>query len=346
MKTNHVLAIATVVLLVLSGWTYYDSVTRAERFERGQKLLPNLNPDEIAEIVVSKGEEEARLRRQDDRFVVANADGYPAANESVNRLIRDVLELSLEKEVGEGESLEKELELGPDFEDTVEVVFKNENEKEMVHFFVGKRADGGGGNFVVRTDGDDRTIYLTSSGVYLNAKADSLLDKQIVDVESEDVVAITGDDYEIVNEEGAFRLAELPAGKKESSKVNTAKNMLSSLRFTEHHLADAPEVRGLVFDTRVDVELADDSGYQLALAERETEDGTKHYLKIQGFHKAEQVSIAVDAGDEEVKQTADTLARLDELKQFNNFHGSWIYEVSETTANRIKLERSELMEDA
>lgn len=348
MKTNHVLAGATVVLLVLSGWTYHESVTRAERFERGQKLLPNLNPDEIAEIVVKKGDDETHLRRQGDEFVIVNADGYPAANDSVNRFIRDVLELSLEKKVGSGEDLEKELELGPDFTDTVEVVFKNANEKEMVHFFVGKGAGDGGGNFVVRADGEDRTVYLTSSGAYLRAEPDGYLKKEIVDVKADDVIAITGPDYRIVKaEEGdAYELEDLPAGKKQTSKVASAKSMLAGLRFTKHYLRDADEVAGLDFDYRVQVELDDDSGYQVALAEKETGDGTKHYLQIQGFHNAQELMIARDAGDEEVKQTADTLARIDELNKFNDFQGSWTYEIPEYTAKKIRLERKDLMEDA
>ena len=54
----------------------------------------------------------------------------------------------------------------------------------------------------------------------------------------------------------------------------------------------------------------------------------------------------MDAGDEEVKQTADVLKRLDELKEFNQFHGSWVYEVSKSTADKFRLKRSELMENA
>lgn len=346
MKSNHVLGIAAAVLLVLSGWTYHDSVTRAERFERGQKFLPNLNPDEVIHIEISKGEEQVHLRRQGPQFVVADADGYPASNESVNRFIRDALELSLEKEVGKGESLEEELGLTPGGEDAVEVVFKDSNEKEMVRFVVGKDGGDAGGNFIVRTDTEDRQIYLTSSRVYLNTSADDFLKKQIVDVKGEDVVSITGADFKIVNEDGDFKLEDLPAGKKESSKVNSAKYILSSLRFDKHHLADEPEVSGLQFDTLVQVELDDDSGYRLELAEGGTEDDTKHYLKIQGYHKIGQVMIERDAGDEEVKQTAETLARLDELQKFNRLHGTWIYEVTEGTANKIKLQLSDLMEDA
>jgi hypothetical protein len=342
MKTNQVLGISTLVLLVLSGWTYYDSVTRAERFERGQDFLPNLNPDEIAQIVIRKGEDETRLRREDEKFVVASADGYPASNEAVNRFLRDVLDLKLEKEVGKGERLEQELEIAPPGEESLEVALLNANEKDMVRFVIGKGADDAGGSFVARTDSGDRTIYLTSSRVFLNTTNDDFLQNEILNVEGEKIATITSLGFQIVNEDGDFKLADLPAGKKESSKVNSAKWMLSNLRFTAQHLADTEEVVGLEWDTTVHVELDDDSRYEVELARHDE----KHYLRIQGFYKSERVSIAVDAGDEEVKYTADVLKRIDELQLFNRLHGSWVYEVSESTADKFRLERSELMEDA
>ncbi len=344
MNLNRNLFIATLVLLVLSALAYRQSVTRAERFERGQKFLQNLNPDEIATISVKKGEEETLLRRQDDEFTVVSANGYPAANDSVNRFLRDVLELSLEKKVGEGESLEEELELRPAAEETIEVALQNDAGKDMVRFLVGKSVeDGGSGSYVLRTDGDDETVYLTSARVYLRTGDDEFLEKDVVDVKGEDVTRVVGPGYELVDEAGTMTLAGLPAGKKETAKAGQAKTMLASLRFSKHFLADAPEVASLPFGTAVEVYLNDESGYLVELAKAGDD---KDYLRIQGFHVAQRVEIARDAGDEEVEKTADTLARIDELQQFNAFHGSWVYEVTEYVAKKFLVTRDELMEDA
>lgn len=344
MKINRILIIAAAALFLLSFFSYRNSVERAERFERGQKFLPNLNPDEIAQITIIKGEEKTQLKRADDKLVVTSAGGYPAKNEAVNRFISDILELGLEKEVGSGESLEKELELGTEDrgESTIEVVFKDSADKDMVHFLVGKAFEGGSGNYVRRLDSEDGTIYLTSSRVYFSTTADDFLDKDIVDVKKDDIAAIRGVDYQIESVDGQLKLADLPSGKKESSKVGSLTTALSGLRFQKHYLADDPAVQALRFDTIVEVSLADDSGYQVRLAES---DG-KHYLQIEAFHTAEQVSIARDADEEEVKETADVLARMDELQVFNNLHGSWIYEVNESTADRFRVRRSDLMENS
>ncbi len=342
MKINRILLAAALALCALSVFSYTESVRRAERFERGQKFLPNLNPDAIAQILIAKGEEKVHLRRDGERFVVVDAGGYPAKNESVNRFIRDALELGLEQEVGRGDKLREELELEPGGENTTEVTFKDAGDKVMVHFLTGKSMDQGGGNYVRRADGENPMIYLTSSRVYLNTRQDDFLDKEILNVESSEIAAVHGPDFKIEDSDGSLELAEVPAGKKESSKVSQLENLLSGLRFTKHHLADAPEVQGLVFDASLDFDLKDESGYRLEVAGN----GDQHYLRIEGYHTAGQLSIAVDAGEEETAEVADKLKRQNEIQDFNAFHGSWIYEVTETTADKVRLTAKDLVEDA
>lgn len=341
-KINAILAIVLAGLFLVSALSYRHSVQRAERFERGQKFLPNLNPDEIAKIVIEKGEETTRLERQGDEFVVATSHGYPAKNESVNRFLRDVLGLSLEKEVGTGDSLYQELELVGDEENTLEITFHDGGGKEMVRFLVGKAFEDGG-SYVRRANVDKSAAYLTSSRVYLSTDADDFLNKDILDVKAADVAAIEGPGYRFEKQDGGLHLAALPAGMKEkTSEVNLLTGALSYLRFTKHHLADAPEVRGLQFDSQVIFDLGDDSGYQVSVAEKDD----KHYLHIEGFHRTPQVKISLDADEEEVKEKSEILARGDEIQQFNDLHGSWIYEVPEATANKFRLKPSELYEKA
>lgn len=346
MKLNRILAVAAAALFLLSFLSYRESVTRAERFERGQKFLANLNPDEISRITIKKGENSTELERRGEEFVVASNGGYPADTSAVNRFIKDVLKLSLEKEVGSGAALEEELELTPGGENTTEVAFTGSSGKEMVRFLVGKAQDDGGGNYVYRTDaveGEENTIYLTSSQVYLTTDGDSYLQKQILDVKEADIAKITGSGFVMEDQEGTLKVVDLPAGKKESSKANDLKRVLSGLRFTDHHIANDPKVQALPWDSELQVDLNDGSGYMLTVAER---DGT-HYLAVQSYHNATgQLSIAMDASVEEVKETSEVLVRQEEVQKFNDLHGSWVYEVTETVADRVRLTAKDLMENA
>ena len=38
------------------------------------------------------------------------------------------------------------------------------------------------------------------------------------------------------------------------------------------------------------------------------------------------------------------LSRADEIDEFNSFHGSWVYEIGDFTAEKLQLEQSDLME--
>jgi hypothetical protein len=343
MKINKVLGIAVAVLLLISAFSYRESVTRAERFERGQKFLPHLNPDEIAEIVITKGEDVTRLRRNDDEFVIVDANGYPAKNDAVNRFVKQVLEISLEKRVGAGATLEQELGLTAGGEDTVDVIFEDSNEKTMVQFLIGKPFDDGNGSYVRRVDVEESEIYLTGKIVYLSSGHDDFLKKEILNIAQTEIAGIKGPDYVVEDQDGVLQLAGVPSGKKENAtRMGQIKAGLTTLRFDKHYLADDPELASLRFDSAVTFDLRDESGYQVVVATRDD----KHYVKIRGFHKVQEISVAPDDDEEVVKEKSEILARADEIQKFNAFHGSWIYEVSETIAGKIRLTRSDLLEDA
>jgi len=38
------------------------------------------------------------------------------------------------------------------------------------------------------------------------------------------------------------------------------------------------------------------------------------------------------------------LSRADEIDAFNQFHGSWVYEISDFTAEKLQLKRQDLIE--
>lgn len=343
MQLNRILAVVALVLFALSAFAYHDSQQRAERFERGQKFLPHLNPDEIVEVTIKKGEEETHLRRDGDHFVVVDAGGYPAKNESVNRFINDVLKIELEKEIGRSPKLIEELGLDESFPAMIEVAFKDANKKDMVRFRVGNEAPENSGHYVQRIDSADDPIYLSGSRLYLTTESDQFLDKEILDVAQDKIAKVVGADYVIERVEGTLEMQDVPSGKKATNgSMSKARTLPSGLRFSKHFLADAPEVAGLEFGDVVEVELEDGSGYRLELAER----GETAYLRVEAFHNTEQVKISMEASEEEVRETSEILARADELQDFNNLHGSWIYEINQATAEKIKARKRDLLEDA
>ena len=345
-QMNQRLAMAAAVLLALSVFSYWNGVSRAERFESGQKFLPNLNPDEIAQVEVIQNGEQVTLSRDGDRYVVEEVHDYEARNDAVNRLVRSLLDIELAKEVGAGGTLAAELGIEPPGEDTVEVALRNEPGSDMVRLRVGDRFEGGAGNYVQRLDGEDESIYLTEATVLIDSAADQFLQKEIVDVASADVVRIDGPDFAFSkgDAEGAsLALERVPSGRREKAgEVGRVKNFLSRLRFSEVHLADDEDVAGLLFDSEFRYELEDGSGYVVAVAAREDD----RYIRIGGYHTVQQVEIERDTPEEELQEKADILNRAEEMQEFNEYHGSWVYKLDSFTGEKLDLRRADLIEDA
>ncbi len=344
MHTNTKLAALAVVLLAGSVWAYTNSVSQGDRFQRGQRLLPNLIPDEVATITITKGDEVTTLQKRGDAFSVSEVHDYPARNESVNRFLRDLLDIALEKEVGRGIDLAAELEIDPPTDDTVEVALMNSTEQEMVRLRIGTSLPDGVGRYVQRLDVEDAPIYLTTDSSALSTGPSAFLKKETVDHPQAEVQRVLGSDFEIAAEEpeSPLRLQHVPTGRTEKSiETNKLKSILTRLGFDEVFLADDPEVRDLMFDSHLRVDLKDGTSYLLSLA---TSDD-RSFLRIRGERGLDRVEIAIDTPEDELREKADQLSRADAIKEFDAFHGSWVYEISSFTADTLKLTRSDLLED-
>lgn len=345
MSLNAKLMVAALVLLVGSMFTYRQSVTRAERFERGQKFLSQLNADNIHQIEIVKGEETVLLRKSEDQFLVSSSNNYPAKNESINRFIKEVIDLSLEKNVGDGEALEKELEL-VDSDKAILVTLRNDAGKDMVRFRVGKASDDGRGNYVRRLDGDDASIYLSSKGVYLSTSADNFLDKDLLDLKEDDIARIDGKDFVFDRgDDGALALQSVGKGKKESSAASQLKSGFGSLRFEKVFLADDAAVKDLAFNERLVVKMKDESSYTFSRAVKDDKSYIRVRAEMDEAKVRESAGVRTDDSEEQLKAKSEVLTRYDEVNAFNKLVGSWVYEISSYNADRLFKAKSDLIED-
>ena len=342
-RINRNLVVIAAILFVVSVLTYRQSVTRADRFQRGQIFLANLNPDEIHQIRLTQGDEQVTLQRQNDAFTLVEKEGYPASNASVNRLLRSLMEVGLEREIGGDSELAAELELEPVSDETIEIALQDATDKEMVRLRVGKAFDDGPGRYVQRLDGDGSPIYLSSGSISFPTDSDSYVEKAILDRAQSEVVRVEGQDFELVKAEGesSLTLEGLEdSAKLKTSEVNRLGGLVSGLRFDQVYLSDDPEVADLQFEPAVKVELEDGSGYIFSRASRDD----RTFVRIQGFHTVTQIAISRDESEEDLAAKADVLTRADEIEEFNQFHGSWSYELGEWAAESLELSRSDLID--
>lgn len=354
--TNRKLLVAALVLLPLSIATYWNDMSRADRFERGRKLMPNLNPDEIAAIQIRSGKGTVSLSREGDSFVITEEKGYRARNDEVNRLLRDLQAVTLGKRLGEGDGLARELGFGSAIGDAdtnrevvatatespLELRVEDATGGEMVRLQIGADSEAGDGTFVRRLDGDDRAIYLTEEGLRFATTPDRFLEKVILDVEESEVVQVQGGGFRLARdaERGNLKLVDLPPGSQaNSAEVRRVADLLSPLRFEEVFLADDGELGDLHFEDAFRYELEDGSGYLLQAATA----GERTFVRVSGFHTVDRVEIAMDTSEAELEEKADVLRRADEIQRFNADHGPWTYAVDQTTAESLAIRLRDLI---
>ncbi|CAM2007960.1 DUF4340 domain-containing protein [Acanthopleuribacter pedis] len=342
MNKNAILGLTAAALFLLSVFSYQGTQTRAERFERGQKFLSQLNPDNIKQIDIKKGDEEVVLKRNEDQFVVAGHHGYPAKNESVNRFIKDILEIALEKEAGSGESDAAELHTKPGTEENIEITLKSGPETVMVHFSVGKATEDGRGRYLQRFDGNDQNIYLSSKGIFLSTGNDQFLNKEILDIAAEEIASVSAPDFSITTQENQLALNDVPAGKEvNTSELNNVTSALKGLSFEKVYLADDPQVQGLAFTNSVTFNLKDESDYRVTTAVKDN----KTYLKISANHKSQRIGVSMEDSEEQLEEKASLLERMNEVQAFNQRHGSWVYELGDFTAKKFTQTKAGLLKD-
>lgn len=339
MKSNRNLIVAAVALTALSVLTYWNDVRRVDRFQRGQKLVSNLNPDEISRIEVASSQGRVSLARTADGYQIEEENGYRAKNETVNRLVRDLLDLSLAREAGSGEAAAAELGIEPLAEDGVEVVLLGATGQEMIRLRVGGETEDGTARYVALLDesGTPEALYVTEAQVRIDDATEDYLRKEIVDVSASRVERAEGPDFVLAKDE-AGTLALEGAGEEDAASTQKIKSALTRLQFEEVFVADDPAVATLAFEQGLRLDLDDQSGYLVSVAER---DGTT-FVRVQGFLSVDRVQVSEEDTEEELEVKSQVLRRNDEIIQFNAFHGSWVYALSETSAEPFALRRRDL----
>lgn len=380
-KINQILGLAALVLLAISVFTYWQETNRTERFERGRKLLPNFNPDEVAGLTLEQGEETVTLSRQGDRFLIAEKDGYRAKNAEVNRVLKDLQDLALEKEVGKSDSLAEKLGIEPPGEETVDVKLTNRSGDVTVHLRVGQEFEEGG-VYIRRMDEEGSMIYLTENNPRFSTSPDDFLQKSIVDVPASDVKRVEGPDFvveevfedpppaepavadleepssEEATEEGegeegsetppapepvslGLKLAEVPAGQREKASAMNKVKGVLSLLQYEE-VYPADDPQVAGLTFERKMRVSLDDTSGYILSTAQKEDRT--FLRIEGFSTVDRVEIREDESEEELSEKAESLTRADEIAEFNAFHGSWVYEIEERFAEKLALTKGDLVE--
>ena len=143
------IALAIVVLILENpfGQTEYE-----KKIETAIPLFPNFNQEQVAKIEIIADGETTTLSKQNEDWVVASMDNYPADSEGISELLSKVAEFKNTQLVSNNPEKQAEFEVDST---GVEAKLMDANGTLLAHLFVGKTTPGFLSSYVRAADAND-----------------------------------------------------------------------------------------------------------------------------------------------------------------------------------------------
>ncbi|MHC4153994.1 MAG: DUF4340 domain-containing protein [Planctomycetota bacterium] len=350
-KKLTVLGIVAALMVVLTaGQSYLSKMKAPSKAPGGDTyLIQGLDPGRIAFIEVGKGENPVRLVRKGNLFLVANKENYRALTSKINDLLTSCLDIRTVELVTSNPANHESLHVTQEKAQNV-VKFLGEDEKIITGLVIGTSR-------LPELQMDKRSTYvrlITSDDVYEaknvplpGASATDYMEKQIVDLGSDDVVRVTvtgpEDSYTLRvsdSNDDSIVMENIPEGKK--LKTVEAQPLFSALSyFSFDDVKKAGSLEGGVnFDSTHVCELKDGTVYTFRIAEAADKTYVKCSAEYAGDTRAE-----ILASNEELKDKEAKLLAHDRVLEFAIMHEGWVYEISNWNAEKLTKKLTDLLED-
>jgi len=192
------IALLLVVTLIAVKSSRQDGFQSATEKSRGDTLLSDFEPAEVAKLEIQNGENSTVATKKDGTWLIANRDDYPADTTAINELLRKFDEVKVIEGIEADPSFAPRFGMDPkvtaDSEKGTEVVLLNDAGTELARLTFGKTSEGdanpmnpmGGGGAngrYVRNASDTSGIYKTSELFpTLNADASTWLKDDFIKV--------------------------------------------------------------------------------------------------------------------------------------------------------------------
>ena len=156
MKTKQLLILGGVfVFLVLVVLIFENPLGKSEhekKLEAATPLFPNFDKEQVAKIEIVATDGTTTLAKQDNEWVVASMDDYPADSEGVTQLLTKVGELKNTRRVSNNPEKQSEFEVDSS---GVEAKLMDANDQVLAHLFAGKMTSGFLSSYVRVADSND-----------------------------------------------------------------------------------------------------------------------------------------------------------------------------------------------
>jgi len=295
---NARIAAALLVLLAALGGgallvrNEADSQKPPEAGTLGQPLLKGLQASQVAAIVIRQPKGTITIARKDERWTIAERDGFPADYDKVRSFVLQALSLKIgqSEPIGDKDRARLLLDAGG-----TAVEFLGADGKPLARLTAGKKyfkaepenpdKAVGDGRYVA-LPGDDKRVYVISDPLaQMSTRTADWISKAGFDVEKVKTLelrAADGDAWKIerAGDNADWKLAGMRAGEKlEITKANAAGYTFARLELADVAPKDArPQDTGLAKPTLVTATTFDGLSYSLKLGRLE---GDNYYATLQ-----------------------------------------------------------------
>ena len=159
MKTKQLLILGAIfvvlAIVILLFENPFEQSEYEKKVEAAMPLFPNFTGEQVAKVEIITTDGTTTLSKQDDSWVVASMDNYPADSEGVTELLSKVPEFKNTQRVSSNPEKQSEFEVDST---GVEAKLMDANGATLAHLFVGKTTPGFLSSYVRVAESDD--VYI------------------------------------------------------------------------------------------------------------------------------------------------------------------------------------------
>ena len=156
MKTKQLLILGAIFVVLAIVVLFFENPFGQSEYEKkvetAMPLFPNFNEEQVMEIEITATGETTTLSKQNDNWVVASMDNYPADGEGVAELLSKVTEFKNTQRVSNNPEKQSEFEVDST---GVEAKLMDASDKVLAHLFVGKTTPGFLSSYMRPADSND-----------------------------------------------------------------------------------------------------------------------------------------------------------------------------------------------
>jgi hypothetical protein len=362
-KQLYLLLVVAIIVGVTGLAIQFSQSSSWNSAKSDRTVLPKASMNDAAVITIRNNETTITLERKNDRWTVAERNGYPADFSKIRELARAIVDLKPVQEMQIGPSQFARLKIEPPGKGEgsgTEITFKADGDKPIAALIVGKRQENenapGGGRFVFVPEQKERVFLVNDSFLSIDPlEPGQWVDKTFFSADQPVSVQVEHPDssknWEITKKDNkaSWELADPLPGESLNESATTSLNSFTP-SFTDVRAGDAPAAEtGLDQPVKVQLKTADEFEYSLQIGK--TGPNETRYLKVAVAAKLpekrnpepnEKPEDKEKKDKEFAQRQEDLKKRLDREQQLQN----WVYLVSDWSVEPLLKARPDIVQKA